>query len=540
MKKCKKTVVWLLLIAMLSTLLSACGKSKDGTIGKKALDFNEVYKDSFTLPFDLGYTSSQTLTLGNNVVGGYCFVQYLDSSTNKYNFYNVDTNSVVLTIDKSKIANESDLTLYDGYIKVIETDGDTKTTSIYGANGKLMASAGGSAAVSITDDGFTLGQKFYYIENGAVKKEYTVPPFTQINDSYTFTDDYVIYRKDDRTTVYYNEQFEEVAAYELPGGSAHRRSYLLENDMLLVQYSLQCDSNAKKYDFIDDDKYTLHTFLFNPEKNKPTKLDLNVYICDVLNAKTRQEEDKVQFEDIFTDKVENVLSYYAITDKLIDKTATHCVLLGNDGKIGATLSDYVEDQKGMISPLSDGYYYAPVKDGYAILNGKGKLLHKVPNIGTATDYGYCYDNRFYNENNKIYNKNFEMQVEFSSVPHSGFIGGMNTTDAAAFYAKEINGETHYYRYDKNGESEIKAPDGRKLAQYSTIGVYDGYYVVVSEDIDGPYSSVKQHDFYGMNGQLLLSISGNTSNPYTKIATGDNAVLISYQENGNTVYQRFAK
>ena len=539
MKKCKKTVVWLLLIAILTVTLSACGKSKDGTIGKKALDFNEVYKDSFTMPFDLGYTSSHTVTLGNNVVGGYCFAQYLDASTNEYKIYNVDTNSVVLTIAKNKIANESDLMLYDGYIKVTETNNSVKTTSIYDASGKLMASMSGDAAVSVTNDGLTLGQKFYYIENGTVKKEYSVPPFTQINDSYTFTDDYVIYRKDTRTTVYYNENFEEIAAYEIPGESTGRRSYLLENDMLLVLYSLQCDSNAKKYDFIDDDKYTLHTFLFNPEKNKTTKLDLNVYICDVFNAKMRQDEDEVQFEDIFTDEVENVLSYYAITDKLIDKTATHCVLLGNDGKIGATLSDYVENQKGMISPLHNGYYYAPVKDGYAILNEKGELLHKVPSIGTATDYGYYYDNKFYNDNNKIYNKNFEMQVEFSSSLHPGFYGRTTATDAAAFYAKEINGETRYYRYDKNGETEIKAPDGRKLISYSSINVYDGYYIVKSEEKTS--LGTVQNDFYGMNGEHLLSIITSSYDFYTNVAQGDNALLIAYTNtNGNTVYQRFAK
>ena len=539
MKKLKTLVLFTLLAAMLITSLSACGKSDDGTIGKKAKDFDKIYESSFTMPFDLGYTSAAEIKLpdtATSIVGGYCFLQYRNTESREYCFYNVETDSTVLKIATDKIAKESDLTLCDGYIKVTETNAESKakTTSVYNANGTLLVSAEGEVAISVTDDGFTFQEKFYYVEDGELKKEYPIPPFTQIDDSYTFTDSYVI-RENNQTVVYYNDQFEAVAIYEVPGNCEDYSLFLLDNDQLFVQYAVACDSNDSKYSFIAEGcKYTLHTLLFDPAKEKKNELDLNVYVYSVINRQTEYNESELDFEDIYTDETENVILYFAIVDGVIDRETRHAVLMSNKGKIGATLDNYAENQKSLISPLNNGYYYAYTKGGYAILDSKGELVRNVPTIGVATDYGY-------HSNSKIYNENFELVIDLSNDSYDII---SIVCDAAAFYSKQVDGKTHYYRYDKNGEAEITAPDGRTFYEgyVNPISVYGDYYTVrhipANDQFGESYYSV-----YSMNGELLFTAKQNDNyTAFTVLAESDDAILVRYTDasTNKVAYKRHAK
>ena len=538
MKNLKKLALLLLITAMLIPSLAACGKG-DGTIGKKAKDFDKIYESSFTMPFDLGYTSATEFKLpdtATSIVGGYGFLQYRDTEAKEYYFYNVETDSTVLKVATDKIEKDSDITLYDGYIKIIETNADSKakTTSVYSAAGALLVSAEGEIAISVTENGFAFKETFYYVEDGALKKEYSIPPFTQINDTYTFTDNYVI-RENDQTVVYYNDQFEAVAIYEVPGNCEDYSLFLLDNDQLFVQYAVACDTNENKYSFIaEGSKYILHSLLFDPKKEKENDLELDVYVASVINRQTEYGDGELDFEDIFTDEAENVLLYYAIVDGVIDLETPHFVLMSNKGKVGATLDGYVENQKGLVAPLNNGYFYVPTKDGYAILDGKGELVRNIPNVGRATEYGYY-------SNGKIYNKNFELVIDLGNNSYSIL---NSSSDAAVFYSKQVDGKTHYYRYDKNGEAEITAPEGREFYDNSPVNVYTGYYVVRHAlPNSGSQYNTLQCNVYSMNGELLFT--SDYSYDYTSfktLASSDDAILVSYidADTNETVYKRLAK
>ncbi len=546
MKKTKTIALLLLITAMLIPTLFSCGNNNGGTIGKEPKPFGEIYESSFSMPFNVGYTSGEEIRLPNMAVTvgyNYCFLLYKDPATNEYCVYNVDTNSTVLKIPTTKIANETEIKLYNGYIKVVETNAETKakTTLIYNAKGTALVSADGDVAISTTDNGFTFKEKFYYVKNGEVKKEYVLPPFTRIDSSYTFTDNYVIHQKNG-VVVYYNDQFEAVANYETPGYCEEYDMFLLDNDNIFVKYIQQCDPNDSQYDCMYNGcKYTLHYLIFDPVEKKETELPLKVVVYSIVNSRIQNAYDELKFEDIYTDGVENVLLYYEIVDGLPDMKTLHAVEMSNMGEIGATLDSYVENQRGVIKPLNDGYYYVPTKGGYAILDSNGTLVRNLSAIGTATDYGYRFDNN-YNSSPKIYNDNFELVVDLSS----GDYYALSTSyDAAVFYSKQIDGKTHYYRYDKNGEGEILPPNGREFYTSETpVRVYENYYTVRHVSANALHGE-SCYSVYTMNGTLLFNAKpqGNYSSPaFTLLATGDDTVLVSYIDvsTNQTVYKLLAK
>ncbi|MBQ7346860.1 MAG: hypothetical protein IJW55_02805 [Clostridia bacterium] len=534
MKNLKKLILSLLSASLLIGALTACSKDDDGTIGKKAKDFDKIYETSISMPFQTGYTSSTAVTLpesANSIEGEYCFLKYKDPSAKEYCFYNVALDRVVLKVPADKIAKEDDAVLYDGYIKIIETDADTKakTTAVYTQSGTLLTKADGEVELSVTDDGVLFNEKFYYIKAGELKKEYTVPPFTDLSANYTFTDHYVI-SINGRSAVYYNEKFEAVAVYEAPGHSTNYKLYLLDNGKLFVQYSLLSDPTSSKYDYMKEQKYTVHHVLFDPAKKQETEPKLDVYVSTVYNKET-QSPGKIDFEDIFTDEVENVLAYYAIVDGVIDSSTVHYVLMDNDGKIGAKLDHYVEGQKGLVLPLNSEYYYVPTKSGYAILDTNGELVRTTLAVGTTKDYGYLFDG-------KIYNPDFELVIDLNNSNYSAI---STAGDTAAFYSKTIDGKLHFYKYNKSGETELTLPQDREFADYSPLTCKQNYYVVkhYSADTDYQYSFTAQYDYYSLSGELFFTTSSDT---FTVLAQSEDALLVSYQDvtTSKYVYTRLAK
>ena len=532
MKKITRSILFLLICAMLAASLASCTGNDTGIIGKKPKDFDKIYQADVTMPFDTGYLSAKDVELTNIINAEYGFALYRDASTNEYCIYNLETDQTVLRIDSARIQKETDVTLCDGFIRAIEkaTDTEQTVTNVYGANGTLLATAEGEIAVSANENGFSFQEKFYHVKDGELKRIYTIPPFTNINTYYTFTDQYVIYVRN-RTAIYYNDNFEVVALYEVPGHCENYRIELLDNESLFVQYSLLCDSNSKKYDYMNNQKYTLHSLIFDPSKNREKELELDVYALSIDNRKTESTFADIDFADLFTEEVENILSYYAIVDGVIDQSTVHYVLIDNDGKIGASLDQYVENQKSLILPLNNGYYYVMTTEGYAILDGKGEELRRTSGLGRATEYGYI-------SNNKIYNHQFELVVDLSNAIYTN----INTSgDVAAFYSKKVENQTRYFRYDKNGEAEIVLPNDKIFADYNAVTIQKNYYTVkyYNKTDDYQYSWLAQYDFYTFHGELLFSIK---ESEITVVTESENAMLVSFIDptTSKTIYKRLTK
>ncbi len=540
MKKTMKRLALCLLAAlMLLGTLASCVQRKSEA--KDPLPFEEVYQSSFTMPFQKPYTTSTPLDLDYTVTSGGCILVY--RAEEQYCFYNVDTAQVVLKIDKNKIASTStDISFSDGdenYIQIVETHPETKakSTLIYSERGKLLASAEGSLPLTTFANGIVLDEKLYYIENDEVKKEINLPPFADSATTYSFINGLIV-SITQRAVTYYDDDLKITARYEIPGHAFRSTVHSLSDGKILAQYITLCDMTSKKYDYMDSDgkKYTIHRELFDPATGKIEKQDTNGIIFNQILNKEKNSMLGFRFEDIYTDKVENVLTYSTIVDGVVDYSVQHVALLGNDGQIGASL-EYVENQTDPIIPLNTGYYCAPTKTGYTILNTKGEAVYEVPTIENATDFGYV--NAL---GTKIYDSNFELALNLSD---KGYKILSIANDLAVFYLhKPDTGGTHYYRYDKNGAAEITPPEGRIFKNgYSTVQIYQntGYYVTEHYDAstESPFSSEPSYSFYGLNGDLLFT----TKDPNPQIiADGENAMVVKYlsAKTGTNLYLRITK
>lgn len=544
----KKTALCLLAALLLLASLASC--SNKAQKPKDPLPFSDVYQSTVATSFEKIYTAKSEFQLPENasvyLTGDSCVFAYL-AGENDLCFYNINSNKVVLTLSTEKIAQKADISLLNNYFKVVETDAESKkeTTSIYTNHGTLIASAEGNVPATAYEEGVLFNTTFYRLKNDAVQKAYTVPPFTKLANNIFFLDD-VIVAMDGDQAIFYNEKFEVTAFYEIPGTASDGDLYLLDNGKLLVQYVMPCDAMEKDYDLLGEgEKATLHHELFDPAKKKTEELHLNMYVTEVVNKTTMRNNESFQFDEVFTDAVTNVVGYYAIVDKRVEGSTDRAVLMDNDGKLGAALDQYVEYQNGVAYPLSNGYYAVATKTGYTVLKADGEVVCSTMELGTPTEYGY-----YSATDKKIYNQSFEPVVDLSTY------GVLNRNDNAVFYTDAEpsliapTGDAKYYRYDKNGEAEITAPEGRVLYNefysYTNSGSFRtpieahlNYYVVAHRSAatqENPYPSDTQYSFYSMNGELLFTSSNNSFNV---IAAGDDAVLINYYnaESEKYVYLR---
>ena len=533
MKKLTRLTVVFLTLALLIGSLTACGSKDQGSIGKKAAPFREVYREATVDALSSQHLVGNAFQLpeyASDMVSGFQFVRYFDYVTNQYCFYNVNSDSVVLKVNKEKIADTQDLILYDDYIVVVETNGQDKCTVVYDENGKVLVSRNSDVEVSVGENGVSIDDVFLYIRDGEVKQQYHIAPFTNItSNAYTFTEQYAIYTNSS-SAVFYNKDFEPVAFYEAPGESSNVSIYILETGNLLVQYTTECAPTSNRYDFVYNGvKYALHEVLFDPTRGKEKKLDIDGMICELYDKDSKIRD--LDFEDIFTDNVSSVMGYYPIVDGLVDDSQARYVLLDEKGRVGAALDEYVEHQRGLILPLYNGVYYTQTANGYVLLDGNGELLQYAPNIGSARSYGYLYQN-------KLYNHNFEPVLDLN---HSDYEIINSSSNTALFYRKTVDGKWRFFRYDQNGESEITAPTDRVWSTYSTpVFVVSGnhYYYTCHYAKDDAYHMNPQYSYYANDGTLLF----HSSTSMVLVAHGEDALLMRYTdvETSQTAYIRLYK
>ncbi len=533
----KKTGLCLLAALMLLGTLSSCVQKQSAV--QERLPFEEVYNTSFIMHHPTAYTTAKQIALPagktQTLKVGDGFLSYLDNE-NHYCIYGIDSGSVVLKLDTARIEDSADVSLQNGdlsCIRVIETDPETKakTTSVYNKHGKLLCSGAGILSIRTAKNGFTFGGRYYHVENDEIKKEFAFINPTACQAVY---DDTILSIRDS-SAIYYNEDLKVIASYTLPKGAESHTFYPLSDGKLLVQYSLQSGYLSKTY-MKDDIAFALYHELFDPTTEITQRLDLgNVYICDVLNRKHHSALPLPSFEEVFTEKVENVIAYSAIIDGRIDSSVTHSALLGNDGALGASL-EYVEGQTGLILPLRNGNYYAPTKNGYTILDTKGSAICEIESLELVTEFGFLASRR-------IYNKSFHL---VRSVADGSQTVLSDDNRVATFYCNRFeDGTTRYYRYDKNGDAEILPPPGRVFVTSPyTLSIVNSadwsFYVTEHYDASAekPFATTPLYSFYSLYGDHLFTTK-TFSVRY--VAEGEHAVVCRILDaQGNYLYMRLAR
>ena len=528
--KMKKILAFALILTLTLPLLFACSGGANGIVGGKAGDFAQYYNSSLSASLDNGYTKAETIAIPQNassLIADGGFYYYLDPARSKYVIHSVKSGALAL-----ELAQEStpSIVLYDDYFTVAmkKTDGE-ENLSVYSETGALLASVDGdNTAFSQSTNGFVIGDIYYHLKDGAVKT-YTIPPFLSPS-SVTFVENYAIY-KTGNSIVYYNEKFEAIAFYEIPGNAYSSSAYYLSDGKVLVQYRIVADPSDNSFDLLtytsgSTTKSNIYTVLFDPAKKKTSELDLDVLIQTLYTSK--DSLSGFAFDDIFTDNVENVLCYYALKDGVADTSELHYVTLSNDGKVGDRLDDFVENQKGLIQPQMNGTLFVPTKTGYAIIDENGKIKTNLVTKGTATHYGY-------RSTNAIYDTDMKLAVDLSTTTSRDY------NNRAFLYTKTVGGARHYFIYTKDGEKEITSPKG--TLNGSGVKLKE-YYYTVEYYVATEYSSyVTAYAFDGTElfTAILYVDYDMFPDPEIISETGDAAIVQYYDaETGKLAYARLSK
>jgi len=533
----KKFLALALTLTLTLPLLFSCGDkgTTADTVGGKPKDFSYYYNTSLSASLGDGYTKAEKLSLPQNAAGFYAngaFYYYRDPSLGKYLVYSVTTGDQVLALPATTSAPT--FTLYDNYFTVkAPGDDGTKVLSVYSENGTLLATAGADDTLNQSSDGFILDGKYYRLKDGALEKVYTFPPFLSPS-SVSLVNNYAIHRSG-HTITYYNDKFEAVASYDIPGEAFDSSYRCLKDGKMLVQYFVYCDPADSKYDMLVPDsdgtaKCNIYTVLYDPVKDKAEELDLDVIINGVYynspfngSSFNGSSFNGFSFREIFTDKVENILAYRAIKNGQLDQSQTYYSTLGNDGKIGDRLDNLIEGQNGLITPAANGTYVAPTKSGYAILDANGKVKTNLVALGTATGYGYRYQN-------SVYDGEMKLAVDLSTTNSIYW----SENDNAILYEKEEGPKTHYYIYTRYGERELLPPEGAYSSL--TVRLYDNYYTV-AHTVPHPtvsYDNYSYMTFYAFDGTVLFTATTTDADgdslPYPSVVCEtDSAAIVQHYD-----------
>lgn len=539
----KKTSVRILSLALaFATAFGgfvACSRDDVELLGKGEAAFADVYRAPTSSCFG-GYTEQKTLSIpadAEEVGGNFGFLRYKNSFEGKYVVYSVDSDGTVCEIDESKIASTADISFYDGFVRVVTTEGTKKTSAIYTEKGVKVATAEGEKQLSVREDACLFDGKLYHVKDGEVKKTYTVAPFFRLDDTVTLTDGYLV-RISERCVTYYDESFTAIAIYEVPGDAIDLDFSLLEDGKLFVSYLVPCDETASDYDFhISYSGYTLskvksYCEILDPATGKSRRVDLDGACVYGLGSRYEEMSGSYEFYDIFTDNVKNILAYYAVKDGFIDRTMVHYVLMDNEGKIGAPIDAFVEGQRGLILPVNDSLYSVKTVSGYALLDATGNIKETVTLHPTAKDYGFL--EREYTTGAtvyRVYDKSLQLAlvVDGTSTTLADYYAADN--EGVLLYKKTVDGETVYYAYGRAGEKKLEpATEGGTI---TAVSAEHGFVWVKSTEGSGSTGEAFTYE-----GRQLFYAMGADATVY---GAGDHATVVRYVNlHGDTVYLRLWK
>jgi len=502
-------ILSLLLVAAM--LFAACGGEAAGL--KRAASYDVVLNPDYNL-----YTNMKTLSRAIDRLDDYTLTQ---SNENFAVFEKEDD-------ENPKATNLKVLSLRTGAIIVSQiTDEETEysvslseTTptfilcrrygnnlnktryTLYDTAGNAVTSTSSSQGnPSVFADMILYGTTLYKEdENGNLTEVKTISENVSLTAPDDYSEGYFYY-----TTKYgidiYDRDFNFTTSWELP----HSLAYLpndeifqgvLNNGNVLIQYAVQLDDDATKYDYtgVGDEivKYDLCTLILNAQTGKTTTVETN-YVFDWLASEYKLSEVDDANNRRYADGFENIASVRPIENKRINTSSAACsyVLVNNNGKVTTSLKLADYQTSGIPSKLADDTYWSSTEYGTAIVDGKGKTLLSINNRDLTIVGEYIVSER------AIYN--FSMETVYDLKQNNAKI--VSTFDGAILVVEEIKDTTYEILRFRDGEiSTVCTIDlSDKTAEDSNNATYDanaGYYAVYRAATD-------EYTYYNAKGETLL-------------------------------------
>ena len=286
---------------------------------------------------------------------------------------------------------------------------------LYNAKGEEIAAAPKDTPAyvsSVTDDLFIFDNVLYSVDkDGAIAKKADIPEYLSVDNINYAIDDYYYEKNGDSVSVY-NEDFELLSYWEMPGYAEGNIS-ILNNGDIFVQYTYELADDAKKFDLIEDGtKYDLTTLIVDAKTGKEKEIDADFVVMAVHPNAELYDKDADKADNEYTDKFENIAYIVYIENQRIDTDSYRnfdIVLFGNNGKVGASIKVVDEQAPGLPIKIGEDRYYVSLKTGdIVIVNSKKKEIATLDRGSVDIVAGYIVGEK------KIYNLDLEVVYDLKA------------------------------------------------------------------------------------------------------------------------------
>ena len=259
---------------------------------------------------------------------------------------------------------DDEATLYTYY--------DVAGNKIVELNEKQIVNAG---ATKLNDKLAIIDTAAYEIDEatGLMTKKADIPAYVKYDDTLKANDEY--FYSLGKSVVIYDIDFKPVAIWNAPSYAENLKTFVMNNGAVLVQYVVELDEDAKKFDIYEDEAKLDLVSLVISTKGNVKEVELDYIVAAVLPNYDLYDENKATEDNAFTDKFENIAVIYKIENQLVDWSDLNndFVLMNNAGKAQQSLK-VVDGQTGLPERISADMFAVETVYGTAIIDAKGKVL----------------------------------------------------------------------------------------------------------------------------------------------------------------------
>ena len=528
MKKSKILVlVAALLVAVMA--LTACGKVALKDYINPDYDASETV---FTTAEKISALKGYTYVTDNRYIAVFTMIDEEDPTKITYKLVSLADASVIATLSK-----DNTVFTFEAYgptylvtavtteeAEPVEGEGEGEGTAptldpevtytLYDVTGTAIATSKYESTVHyITERDYLLYDRVAYKVDvkGALTKIADVPEYVSAQID-LISEDYFYVVGETSITVY-DQEFNYVSFYELPDYAVEEEFFLLDNGDYLVQYWIELDMEATKYDLYEVSdgvtfKYDVVTLIVSAEDGSAKEIKMEDYIVEdvITNYDVYDEEDdnNMYLEDSF----ENIVILYPIEDAKLnraDSVAEMC-LMSNKGKVGDSLKLYDDMFTDMLPrKLADNVYVTVGATGYVLVDGEGEVLKRITNMEGLRVVGNYWLGEY-----AIYS------ADLSEVVYD--IKGNEVDDI------KVLGDSIFMEIIEDGESKVVLfANGETKAVYNSKTMSETKSFGIVEEINGYYLydiAADEYTYYNAEGTKIITTKAQAN----FFAMGEDTVL----------------
>ncbi len=437
----KKTLV-VLICATLAMLMMLSSCATTGSVSLKSMLDGSQYEQAekaYEKAEAISGLGTATLETSTNQLVLFADSVVVDSvPCKKYMVYNLDSNKIVYEATTSPTSNydidlfglndEACFTVIHYTWKLdkdkVKIGRDTIDTALYGADGVKVADTYREVNAEVAYDLIRFDGKCYRVgEEAGLEVAFEYSDLKEMPDVLYATEKLYFCGSKEGITVY-NKELEVESYLDIPSYANVNAWVTLSDNKVLVQYSVEADPEAEKYDYIaekktqismDDEgstavstseltKYDLYTVVFNAKNGKSDEIKFN-YVINGALARTQMADEWTKAWGL-GDKYDNLVVLAPIEDKRVNESdaATMLAALNSKGDIkeikDVTDAPMVAD--GIYMVAANRWRIASVDGKEFIVNEKGKVIGETTSASYRQTYMYTQGKMYDYDLNVIY------------------------------------------------------------------------------------------------------------------------------------------